>query len=95
MKLKSFKVERYRNILDSGEIVVDSSVTCLVGKNESGKTNLLHALHAIRPEPTGRKFDELQYPRWLQKEHQRSGLYSKADPILTADPILAEWPLLL
>lgn len=44
MYLVSFRVERFRNILDSGEIQVDPAVTCLVGKNESGKTNLLHAL---------------------------------------------------
>lgn len=81
MKLATFHVERFRNVLDSGTITVDPAVTCLVGKNESGKTNLLHALHTLRPEPTTRSFDEQQYPRWLQKEHQRSGAYAAAQPI--------------
>jgi energy-coupling factor transporter ATP-binding protein EcfA2 len=81
MRLVAFRVERFRNILDSGEIPVDPAVTCLVGKNESGKTNLLHALHTINPAPTERKFDEQQYPRWLQKPHQRTGEYSAAKPI--------------
>src|ERR1700722_14617455 len=81
MRLVAFRVERFRNILDSGEIPVDPAVTCLVGKNESGKTNLLHALHTINPAPTERKFDEQQYPRWLQKAHQRSGEYAEAKPI--------------
>ncbi len=81
MRLKSFRVERFRNILDSDEIDVDPRITCLVGKNESGKTNLLQSLHCVRPAPTQRKFDEQQYPRWLQKDHQRSGEFATAHPI--------------
>lgn len=81
MKLVSFQVERFRNILDSGTVEVAQDVTCLVGKNESGKTNLLHALHIVNPAPTARSFDEQQYPRWLQKEHQRSGEFAAAKPI--------------
>ncbi len=81
MKLVSFQVERFRNVLDSGGVPVDPSVTCLVGKNESGKTNLLQALHLINPAPSDRRLDVLDYPRWLQKEHQRSGEFDKAVPI--------------
>lgn len=81
MKVLSFEVERFRNVLNSGRVTVEPTVTCLVGKNESGKTNILHALHAINPAPTERKFDEQQYPRWLQKEHQRTGEYQSARPI--------------
>ena len=81
MKLISFHVERFRNVLDSEEVPVDENVTCLVGKNESGKTNMLHALHALKPAYDNRSFDEQQYPRWLQKEHQRSGKFRKARPI--------------
>ena len=71
----------FRNILDSGTIDADPRVTCLVGKNESGKTNILHALHALNPALNDRLFDEQQYPRWLQKEHQRSGEFESAVPI--------------
>ncbi|MGO8871114.1 MAG: ATP-dependent nuclease [Acidimicrobiales bacterium] len=81
MRLISFRVERFRNILDSGTIEVDSGITCLVGKNESGKTNILHALHALNPALTDRLFDEQQYPRWLQKEHQRTAEFETARPI--------------
>ena len=81
MNLISFRTVRFRNILDSGTIDVDPRVTCLVGKNESGKTNILHALHALNPALGDRLFDEQQYPRWLQKEHQRSGEYDSAVPI--------------
>jgi predicted ATPase len=81
VNLLSFRTERFRNILDSGTIEVDPRVTCLVGKNESGKTNILHALHALNPALNDRFFDQQQYPRWLQKEHQRSGEFGAATPI--------------
>jgi len=81
VNLISFRTVRFRNILDSGTVDVDRRVTCLVGKNESGKTNILHALHALNPALKDRKFNEQQYPRWLQKEHQRSGDYESAVPI--------------
>jgi hypothetical protein len=81
VNLISFRTIRFRNILDSGTIDVDGRVTCLVGKNESGKTNILHALHALNPALNDRQFDEQQYPRWLQKEHQRSGDFESAVPI--------------
>lgn len=49
MRLTSFRAQHYRNFVDSGEVEADPSVTCLVGKNESGKTALLHALHNLNP----------------------------------------------
>jgi len=58
MRLKSFRVERFRNVLDSGDIPVDDAITCLVGKNESGKTNLLHALHLLNPALGDRSLDD-------------------------------------
>ena len=38
MKLTKAQVQYFRNILDSTEIEIQDDVTCLVGKNESGKT---------------------------------------------------------
>lgn len=81
MRLKSFRVERFRNVLDSGEVPVDDAITCLVGKNESGKTNLLHALHTLNPALKDRVLDDKQYPRWLEKQHKRSGEFASARPI--------------
>jgi ABC-type branched-subunit amino acid transport system ATPase component len=40
MKLTSVRVTNYRNIIDSGEVEIGPS-TCLVGKNEAGKTAFL------------------------------------------------------
>jgi hypothetical protein len=48
LKLVSFRVRNFRSVNDSGQIIV-SKVTTLVGRNESGKTNLLLALHSLNP----------------------------------------------
>lgn len=49
MKLKEFRVREFRSIWDSGLIKVDEQTTCLVGKNEAGKTTLLSALYRTNP----------------------------------------------
>lgn len=49
MKLKEFRVREFRSVWDSGPIDVDGQVTCLVGKNEAGKTTLLTALYRTNP----------------------------------------------
>lgn len=46
--LKRFRVTNFRNIDDSGWIPVDR-VCAFVGRNESGKTTLLKALHKFNP----------------------------------------------
>lgn len=48
MKLTSFQVREFQSVWDSGEIEI-GDVTCLVGKNEAGKTALLQALYKINP----------------------------------------------
>ena len=49
--MKNFEEQESRNfksIWDSTEFNIDE-VTCLVGKNESGKTALLQALYKLNP----------------------------------------------
>ena len=53
MILKSFQVRKYKNVQCSGEVVLDDETTCLVGKNESGKSALLQALYRLNPARTG------------------------------------------
>jgi predicted ATP-dependent endonuclease of OLD family len=48
MKLASAQVTNYRCIDDSNEFTLDQ-VTCLVGKNEAGKTALLKAFYSLKP----------------------------------------------
>lgn len=67
MRMISVKVKNFRCVDDSGKLTL-KQVTCLVGKNESGKTALLKALHKIKPESADRqKYDPSRdYPkrRW-------------------------------
>lgn len=81
MRLKSFQVRLFRNVIDSGPITVED-VTCLVGKNEAGKSALLQALHHLNPAKPQVNLDLLdEYPRWLKKEHEISGAIQHAIPI--------------
>ena len=41
MQLTAFRIFKYRNIEDSGLVTLADRLTCIVGKNQSGKTNLL------------------------------------------------------
>ena len=72
MQLKSFRVRKFRNIVDSGDVTVSDSVTCLVGKNEAGKSGLLEALYLLRPAYKDKPDVEKQYPRWLLAKDRRS-----------------------
>ena len=44
MKLTYAEIRRYRSISEPTSFDVESDVTCLVGKNESGKTAILQVL---------------------------------------------------
>jgi predicted ATP-dependent endonuclease of OLD family len=61
-QLKKFRVTKFRSVKDSGWIDVNNT-TCLVGTNESGKTNLLLALWKLNPA-NDEEIDPLSdYPR--------------------------------
>jgi energy-coupling factor transporter ATP-binding protein EcfA2 len=64
MKLVKFQVAEYRSVWSSGNVQV-GDVTCLVGKNEAGKTALLRALYKINPiiDSDGRFDVTDDYPR--------------------------------
>ena len=68
MILKTALVQKFRSIENSGTVRFEPDVTCLVGKNESGKTAFLEALYQANPSGgPGRGFDELRdYPRRLR-----------------------------
>lgn len=74
MKLKSARIRMFRNILDSTDVEIDEKVTCLVGKNESGKTAFLQSLFRLNPARLNPTFSiPDQYPAWLEKRHRLNG----------------------
>lgn len=75
MKLREVTVKKFKNILDSNSVVIQDDITCLVGKNESGKTAFLHSLYRLNPARQNVKFDyPSQYPAWLEKRDKLQGI---------------------
>src|SRR6266545_3580749 len=68
MLLTLARVRKFKSIDDSGLVGFEPDVTCLVGRNESGKTAFLEALARANPMADDpRWFDELRdYPRALR-----------------------------
>lgn len=65
MKLQKVRVTNYRSVNDSGEFTI-GDLTCLVGKNESGKTTVLQALAGLQPigdDPKLKYDKQRDYPR--------------------------------
>lgn len=59
---RRFRVLNFRNINDSGLIPLEK-VTCFVGRNESGKTTLLKALHKFNPAEPEPYNPQREFPR--------------------------------
>jgi predicted ATP-dependent endonuclease of OLD family len=67
MQVKGFRIQMYRCFMDSGWIEV-TPLTVVVGKNESGKTALLKALHKFNPfKPEPYSMDS-EWPRGHRKK---------------------------
>jgi predicted ATPase len=68
MRLTHVTVTNFKSVEDSGEFSI-GDVTCLVGKNEAGKTALLQALHHLNPDNGESVFDiDSSYPRRFLSE---------------------------
>ena len=72
MKLVKFEIRDFKSVRNSTPIEV-GDVTCLVGKNESGKTAILQALYKLNPVvPVDAKFDVTdEYPRAEVEEYNQ------------------------
>jgi hypothetical protein len=73
MKLVKARVNMFWNFIDSKEVEIEDDVTCLVGKNESGKTAFLKALYQLNPAyENGEKIHTTNdYPRWKLARDRR------------------------
>ena len=85
MRLISARITEFQSVFDSNEFEIDD-ITCLVGKNESGKTALLKALYRLNPvEEIDHLFDVTDdYPRGIVIDYQddvESGRREDADVV--------------
>ena len=89
MKLVSVQIKNYKSIEDS-EMFTIRDITCLAGKNESGKTAVLQALRRLKPvESTERDYETLtEYPR--RRLHEAEGEDPVAREVLTTKWELSE-----
>jgi len=62
LKAIRFRVQNFRNVNDSGWIPLEK-VTAFVGRNESGKTTLLKALHKFNPATPEPYNPQREFPR--------------------------------
>jgi AAA15 family ATPase/GTPase len=84
MILKTAHVKNFKCVRDSNPFRIDEKVTCLVGKNEAGKTALLQALYKLNPlRPADAKFQDMEYPRWDWSKYKERAATSPADAIVT------------
>jgi ABC-type cobalamin/Fe3+-siderophores transport system ATPase subunit len=83
MKLKHVRILTFKSILDSTSVEIEPDITCIVGKNESGKSAFLNALYRLKPANPSAVFSvQKQYPAWLEKRHRREGkILEEARPV--------------
>ena len=78
MKLKRFRVQMFKCILDSGWVDV-TDLTVLVGKNEAGKTALLKALQKLNPFAPEPYSMAREWPRGHRGERSDSQVVCQAE----------------
>lgn len=73
MKLIEVHVREFKSIWDSGPLKLDKSTTCLVGKNEAGKTALLEAIYRLNPIVDGDGVFDVtdDYPRSYVEDYSQ------------------------
>lgn len=88
MRLTKVHVTNFRSVEDSNEFEI-TDVTCLVGKNESGKTTILQAIERLNPiNASKKKYEKLRdYPRrhWSDYTERHDG---KEARVLTTEWVL-------
>jgi hypothetical protein len=85
MKLARAHVTEFQSVRDSGVFEI-GDITCLVGKNESGKTAILQALYRLNPfiDAHGRYSVTDDYPRWDVEDYRLSVEAGKRPPARVA-----------
>src|SRR5437867_1016248 len=82
MRLKEARIKNFKCVEDSTPFKV-GPITCLVGKNEAGKTALIQALYRLNPVvEADAKFMSLEYPRRRWSEYKERA-EDEPDNVLT------------
>jgi predicted ATPase len=83
MRLVKIQIQRFRNFTDAQTMQVEPDVTCLIGKNESGKTTILKALHRLNPANNADAVFALaeEYPRRRLVQDRRKEQLENVEPI--------------
>lgn len=69
VKLVAARIQNFRSIDDTGVFKI-ADTTCLVGKNEAGKTAILQALEVVNSYSGNNEYNRLrEYPRRFYKEY--------------------------
>jgi predicted ATP-dependent endonuclease of OLD family len=90
MKLKSFKIQSYRSCINT-ELKFNEDLTCLIGINGSGKTNILNSILLLRKQLySGRilKKDETDYiisKVEIELLYENKTIYLKGDIVFDTD----------
>jgi len=77
MQLRAFRVEMFKGVVDSGWIDIER-LTAIVGKNESGKTTILKALHKLNPFEPEPYVMAREWPRGHRRERNSSQIVCTA-----------------
>jgi predicted ATP-dependent endonuclease of OLD family len=81
MKLTKVKITEFQSILDSNEFEIND-ITCLVGKNEAGKSAVLKALYRLNPIVSSEgKYDVTDdYPRKEVEDYKQTVENEEREP---------------
>jgi predicted ATP-dependent endonuclease of OLD family len=86
LKLVKARVQNYRSVEDCGEFEI-GKLTCLVGKNEAGKTAILSALRGLRPS------DKFEFDKTNDYPRRFLNRYEERHPEGTSEVIRTWWRL--
>jgi len=86
MKLSNVEISEFQSIRSSNHFDV-GDITCLVGKNEAGKTAILQALYRLNPIiPAHSKFDVTDdYPRAEVEDYQQDIEANRRAPAIVVE----------
>ena len=87
MQLKSFRVRKFRNIEDSGEVELLDALTCVVGKNQAGKSALLRALHKFNPHRPAPYDMRREWPRGQRTDRNEKQVVCEVHFVLSPEEV--------